>query len=313
MNHNVYRIKATIVKVVSNTARYLFLVALGYVLLYPFLFMISKSIQAPGDAYNPMVQWIPRNFSLSGFKVAMDVLDVPTAMLASLFYEIIAALLEIVSCAVAAYGLARFKFKGRGLLMGAVILNIFVPVNMIIIPIFVNFSHLDFLGILGFISKLIGTEIRPNLIDTPFVFWLPSIFGVGLKGGLFVYIYTRFFMGLPKELEEAAWVDGSGPLKTFMKIIVPSSGPAFVSVSLLALVWHWNDYFLPQMYLSQNYPLSVRLANIWDNMNNQTFVQFNAVTVVISGCLIFIIPPLIFYLVIQKKFITSIATSGIVG
>ena len=235
MNRNVYRTKKTILRILSNLARYLFLIALGYVLLYPFLFMVAKSVQAPGDAYNPMVQWIPRNFSLSGFKVAMDILEAGRSIFASLFYEIISALLEIVSCAVAAYGLARFKFKGRNLLMGAVILNIFVPINMIIIPLFVNFSHLDFLGILGFISKLIGTEIRPNLINTPFAFWLPSIFGVGLKGGLFVYIYTRFFMGLPKELEEAAWVDGSGPLKTFMKIIVPSSGPAFVSVSLLAI------------------------------------------------------------------------------
>ena len=313
MNLNVYRTKATILKMVSNLARYLFLAALGYVLLYPILFMVSKSVQAPTDVYNPMVQWIPRNFSLSGFKVAIEVLDMESSMVASLYYEIIAALLEIVSCAVAAYGLARFKFKGRSLLMGAVILNIFVPVNMIIIPLFVNFSHLDFLGIFGFISKLIGAEIRPNLINTPFVFWLPSIFGVGLKGGLFVYIYTRFFMGLPKELEEAAWVDGSGPLKTFIKIIVPSSGPAFVSVSLLAIVWHWNDYYLPQMYLSEGYPLSVRLANIWDNMNNQTFDQFNAVTVVISACLISIIPALVFYMIIQKKFITSIATSGIVG
>ena len=313
MNRNVYRTKANVMKIASSLARYLFLIAIGYVLLYPFLFMVSKSVQAPTDVYNPMVQWIPRNFSLSGFKVAIEVLDIPSSMFASLYYEIVSALLEIVSCAVAAYGLARFKFKGRNLLMGAVILNIFVPVNMIIIPIFVNFSHLDFMGILGFISKLIGTEIRPNLINTPFAFWFPSIFGVGLKGGLFVYIYTRFFMGLPKELEEAAWVDGSGPLKTFMKIIVPSSGPAFVSVSLLAIVWHWNDYFLPQMYLSENYPLSVSLANIWDNMNNQTFVQFNAVTVVISGCLISIIPLLIFYMVIQKKFVASITTSGIVG
>ena len=313
MKRNFYHTKSSIIKVVSNLARYLFLIALGYVLLYPFLFMVSKSIQAPGDAYNPMVQWIPRNFSLSGFKVALEILDIRSSMFASLSYEIISALLQIASCAVAAYGIARFKFKGRSLLLGAVILNIFVPVNMIIIPIFVNFSHLDILGIFGFISKLIGSEIRPNLINTPFVFWIPSIFGVGLKGGLFVYIYTRFFMGLPKELEEAAWVDGSGPLNTFIKIIVPSSGPAFVSVSLLAIVWHWNDYYLPQMYLSENYPLSVKLANIWDSMNHQTFEQFNAVTVVISACLISIIPALIFYLVIQKKFIASIATSGIVG
>ena len=125
MNLNVYRTKATISKMISDLARYLFLAALGYVLLYPILFMVSKSVQAPTDVYNPMVQWIPRNFSLSGFKVAIEVLDIESSMVASLYYEIIAALLEIVSCAVAAYGLARFKFKGRSLLMGSVILNIF--------------------------------------------------------------------------------------------------------------------------------------------------------------------------------------------
>lgn len=270
------------------------------------------------DYFNTSVQWISKDFTFENFITAFKALELPKSLWVTLIFEIVAALLQFCSCAVAAYGLARFNFKGRGLVSGMMILTILVPSTMIITPSYVNFSQTDFLGILGLISKIIGHEIRPNLIDTPLVFYLPSIFGVGLKGGLFIYIYSQFFKGLPKELEEAAAIDGAGPWKTFLRIVVPSSGNASITVLLFSVVWHWNDYYLSTMYLSDNKPLSaimyifsspqVEMAGI-----DLSMVMVQTRYVLAAACLLFLIPILLFYLVLQRKFIASIATSGIVG
>ncbi|MBR4099510.1 MAG: carbohydrate ABC transporter permease [Clostridia bacterium] len=226
--------------------------------------------------------------------------------------------MQFCSCMVAAYGLSRFKLKGKSIMMALLILNILVPTMMIITPSYVNFSRMDFFGILGLISKVVGTDIRPNLIGTPLVFHLPSLLAVGLKGGLFIYIFMQFFKGLPRELEEAAWIDGAGPWKTFLRIVIPSSGAASVTVLLFSIVWHWNDYYLAQMYMEDktlasslnSYSAVLAISKLG---LDTTMAGVSSIQLVTAGCLIFVLPLLIFYLFMQKKFINSIATSGIVG
>ena len=107
-----------------------------------------------------------------------------------------------------------------------------------------------------------GKELRPNILDTSWCFYLPSLFSVGLRSGILIYIYHQFFLGLPKELEEAAWIDGSAPPRTFLCIALPSSTVAVITVFVLSLVWHWNDYYLAVMYTSENFPLAVSLASL---------------------------------------------------
>lgn len=304
--------------VVANIFRYVFFLSLSYVLIYPFLFMILNSIMGVTDAYDATVTWVPKDPTLEHYANAWKVFDIGTVFTRTLIYEIVTALIQFMTCAVAAYGMARFKFKGQALLSGLMILNILVPSMMIIIPSYVQFSHLDFLGILGVIEDLTGKTIAPNIIGTPLVFYLPGLLGVGLKGGLFIYIYTQFFKGLPKELEEAAWIDGAGPWKTFLTIVLPSSGSAMITVLLFSIIWHWNDLFLAQMYMD-NPTFSVAISGF----SETTVVsQLNIsggeaslieVPILLAGCLMFVLPLLIFYLVIQRKFVASIATSGIVG
>jgi multiple sugar transport system permease protein len=236
----------------------------------------------------------------------------------TIVYEIFAALIQFASTAVAAYGLARFKIKGKGILTAIMILNILVPSMMIIIPSYLNYSYMDVFGILGLISKAIGKEIRPNIIGTPLVFYLPALTAVGLKGGLFIYIYTQFFKGLPKELEEAAWIDGAGAWKTFLSIVIPSSGSAIITVLLFSIVWHWNDFYLAQMYMDKpTFSVALRNFSVHDITEKieMSIDMANSLTVsiILAGCLIFLLPMMIFYLLMQRKFMASIATSGIVG
>lgn len=315
-NRNLYKTKQISKSVIVNIFRYLFLIAFSYVLLCPLIYIIANVFKDPKEFYDPTIMWIPKNFSLSGLKHAISGLKLKETFMNTLVFEMVAAAIEIISCAVAAYGLARFNFKGKNLLTFLMILTILVPANMIIIPSYVNFQYMDFLGILGGLGKLFGTELRPQLIDTPFVFWLPSVCAVGLKGGFFIYIYMQFFKGLPRELEEAAWIDGAGSWRTFITIIMPSSGVAMLTVSLFSFVWHWNDYYLAAMYLLDNVTLCVQLSRLPINLQGMGSSESAASGLgvgIMAGCLIFIIPMLILYLCLQKKFIASIANTGIVG
>ncbi len=303
--------------VVANIIRYVFFLSLSYVLVYPFIFMLVNSFMGISDSYDVTVKWVPKDPTLQNFVYAWTVFDIGKSLPRTLIYEIVTALIQFMTCAVAAYGMARFKIKGKGILSALMILNILVPSMMIIIPSFVQLSNFDPFGICTVLGKLFGWD-KPNLIGTPLVFYLPGLMGVGLKGGLYIYIYTQFFKGLPKELEEAAWIDGAGPWKTFLTIVLPSSGSAMITVLLFSVIWHWNDLFLAEMYMNeQTFSAAVSgfgQSTIVNMLNvDGAMAALIEVPVLLAGCLIFVAPVLIFYLLIQRKFVASIATSGIVG
>lgn len=304
--------------VVANILRYIFFLSLAYVLIYPFIFLVANAFMGVSDSYDATVTWIPKHPTFQNFINAFTVFDVGKTLPRTLIYEIVTALIQFFTCAVAAYGMARFKLKGKSVLSALMILNILVPSMMIIIPSFAQFSNFDFLGILSLVKKITGTDLRPNLIGTPLVFYLPGIMGVGLKGGLFIYIYTQFFKGLPKELEEAAWIDGAGPWKTFMTIVLPSSGSSLITVLLFSVIWHWNDTFLAEMYMNEP-TLPVAIGSFSQTTVVSTLniggdeASLIEVPILLAGCCIFIIPIMIFYVAMQRKFVASIATSGIVG
>lgn len=307
--------KKQILSFSGSAIRYIVLISFSYMLVYPIAFMISTALKTTVDYYDPTVQWIPKAFTFENFKLAFQAIDYIGSLMSTLINEIGAALIEIVSCMIAAYGLSRFNIKGQKILFGAMIITILIPFPMIIVPTYVNYSHFDVLGILNVLGNIFGTELRPSLLDSPAAFWLPSVFAVGLKGGMFIYIYSQFFKSLPRELEEAAWIDGAGPFKTFTSIIVPSSVSAVITVSLFSVVWHWNDYYLAQMYLSKEYPLGVQLVNIYSlTMSGvQGVTDMNQGSIIMAAAFLVIVPLIIFYIFVQKSFIESVATSGIVG
>ena len=276
---------------------------------------VSTSLQSQYQALDPSVVWIPKLITDENYKKAMLALDFSHSFLRSIEVNVLSAIIEVATCAVTAYGFARFKFKFKGLLMGLLILSIIVPQEMIAVPTYLQLRYADILGILGFLGKLIGTELRPSLINTPWSFWIPSILSVGLRSGLFIFIYMQFYKGLPKELEEAAYIDGAGPFKTFLKIIVPSSGTAIVTVTIFSVIWHWNEYYLSSIYFSSNFPLAVKLATIEETMNVMALV--NSVTnrngIIMAASLMFILPMLVMYMIVQRKFVKSVDSVGIVG
>lgn len=306
-------------RILFSVLRFVILLSIGYIVIYPLFYMIVTSL-ASGDAYRNSVRvWIPTEFSIKqNYIDAWNAFEYPKTVWNTFKTEIISAVIEICSCAIVGYGLARFDFKLKKLYTVILFLTILVPEMMILIPKVVNYSQIDFLGILGLINRITGIDLRPNLLNTVWAFWLPSFFGVGLRSGILIYIYIQFFRGLPRELEEAAWVDGAGPIRTFLNIAIPSSGVVILTVAVFSLIWHWNDSFLSSMYYTGDYPIAVRLDNFPVEIHQRLGIEFNvgnprSASIAMAGCILYIAPMLIFYMIVQRWFIESIDRVGITG
>lgn len=307
--------KDKIISIIVFIVRWLLILAVGYIILFPLLQMISQSIMTQEQYTDTSVVWIPKAVSLVNYKVAWETMAYPKTLLWTVVVNVLSALVQVFTCAITAYGFSRFNFKGKNFFMALLIFSIIVPAQMTVIPSYINLRNFDIFGILKFFGLIFGKDIRPNFIDTPLTFYLPSLLSVGLRSGLVIFIYMQFFKGLPKELEEASSIDGAGALRTFFTIVMPSSGVAITSVTILSVIWHWNEYFLSVMYFSNNNTLSVRLANLRLYLTNFGIDAQMAVTtgVIKAGSLLYILPMLILYLIMQRKFIQSIDRVGIVG
>ena len=304
-------------RIFYTAARLLVLSAIGYIIIYPLLQMIVTSVKDKNAFYDAARGWIPSSFNIkSNYSQAAEALKYWDGLKATLLYEMLAAVIEILTCAVTAYGFARFRFKFKGAFTACLFLTILIPETMLIIPRSLNFAHLDFMGLFGLFDKLTGIDIRPNIVGTPLAFWLPSLFSMGLRSGIIIYIYIQFFKSLPYELEEAAWVDGAGPVRTFVSIAVPSSSVVFVTVSVFSVIWHWNDNLISQMYLLDDFPLAVNLERMNITLKSMGYFieqDVEGQALFMAACVLFLIPPLVLYMILQRKFIESIDRVGITG
>lgn len=309
-------------KAAPNAAMFLLrmvlLVSIGFVIIYPLIYMIVTSLVSRNGFFNSTRVWIPEAISpLLNYKVAAELLDYGNSLWATVRYELVSALIEVCACCVTAYGFARFKFKFKGVLIGVLFLTILVPDMMVLIPRMANYSQMDILGIFGLLDKLTGIDLRPNILGTEAAFYLPSLFSMGLRSGIMIFIYMQFFASFPRELEEAAWIDGAGPIKTFLKIAVPSSGVAITTVLVFSLIWHWNDYLLCSMYLNNEYPLAMQLNLLPTNLTTMGYYLNpetpETLAFQMAGCVLFVTPMLIIYMILQRKFIESIDRVGITG
>lgn len=306
-------------KFVGNLAIALILIGLSYIILYPLIYSISQAVRSPLDMYDTTIIYIPKHFTFENFKNAWSVLEFPVALSNTFHISIWPTLLQVCSCALAGYGFARFKFRGKNLLFFLVLLTIIVPPSTIMVPLYTSFRLFDPLYIATAMHSF-GWIPQPylELTDSLWCFILPALFGAGLKSGLFVFVYRQFFSGFPKELEEAAYIDGCGAMKTFLRILVPNAAPAFVTVFLFCIVWYWNDYYTVPMFLPNMMTLPDALGNMYSNMTGDggAFRGEDAISlypILRAGIILYITPLLITFIILQKKFTESIARSGIVG
>ncbi len=308
-----------IIGIILAILRHVFLIGLCYVVLYPVLYMVSNAFKPISQYYDPSVVWIPRSLTLDNFKIVFTVMDVGKVLLNTLLIEILPAFISTFICMMVGYGLARFDFRGKALILGCVILTIIVPPQTISTSLYSSYRYFDFLGILSLLHNVFPTIGPINLIGTPWVTILPAIFGVGLKNGIFIFIFMQFFTGLPKELQEAAAIDGCGPFRTFLKIILPTAKNIVIAVLLLAVVWNWNDYYTPAMYIRTTDTMATAMAAFRANLENLHNMGTGleniqtANTQIQAAALIAILPLVILYVFLQKRFSEGIEDSGLTG
>lgn len=303
-------IRGVFVKIKKSVSvfRFVILAGLGFVIMYPLIYMISCSFRERRDMNDPTVIWIPRHFTLDVIKETMSAMDFGNTLKNTLILNIGCAVVQVISCAVTGYGFARFRFRFRNILFGIVIVMILVPPQIISLPLYSQFRNFG-----------IG-KFSVNLIDNMLTMYLPAMTGNGIRSGLMILIFRQFFRGLPKELEDAAYIDGCGAFRTFVQVMIPNAVPAFLTVFLFSVVWYWNDYYMNAMFFTHTRTISSVLRNIETELKLHLF---NSVSVEISpreqivwkeaGCLLSITPVLIMYVFLQKYFTEGIERSGIVS
>lgn len=319
-------------KAVWSVIRFLLFFIIGFVILYPLLQIVSKTFMPVEQYSDPSVIWIPKSLTLVNIKAAIMALDFWPAFGRTVVLCLGCAVIQVIMCAIVGYGFARFRFRLRGILFAMVVMTIVVPTQLVFIPQMVQYRYFDFFGISRVFGLVTGepyTKYTINLINSNVTFYLPSLLCVGVRSGLFIYIYRQFFRNMPKELEEAAKIDGCGPWRTFVKVMLPNAKASALTVFLFSIVWHWNETMMSNSFFSTgNKPLAVAVQTLADAYKNESLISSivdsglyggtgrnlqAAQGMAYGGALLFLIPPLVLYIFTQRFFVEGVESSGIKG
>lgn len=281
---------------------YFLIISIGFVYLYPILFIVSQSFKSIDDLLDPTVQWIPRSFYFENYIQAWRVLDFPKTLSTTLLNSVLPAAGQTISCALVGYGFAKFHFPGKSILFVLMMLTFIIPSQVVMIPLFLLFEQYGMLG-------------------SPLPFIIPAFFAMGLKSALFILIYTQFFRSIPVALEEAAQIDGASRLSIFFRIVLPISIPAMVVVFLFSFVWHWNETYTASLYLGDamsTLPLKLQQFNdaFMSMYGSQSTIGESAdinESIKLAGTMLVILPLLVLYFFAQKWFVEVTDKTGISG
>lgn len=310
-----YLLKKTILKYGVSICRFILLFGMCFLILQPIFNKISVSFMPEKDLYNPTVISIPENFTTGNYTLAAELLSYKKALFNSFFISLSIAIVQIAMSTLVGYGFARFEFPLKKIWWACVMLVVLIPPQTISSSLHLHFRFFDVLGIW---KLLTGDTI--NLRGSAIPYYLMSFCCMGLKNGLYIYMIRQFFRNIPKELEEAAYVDGCGTLKTFIRIMLPDAKPILTSCFLFSFVWQWTDGFYSKLFLGNVTLVSTSLSRLVDSLGaymQRILGVKTTISVAYSNCilstgtLMIIVPLIILYLFAQKGFVESLSSSGI--
>ena len=252
----------------------------------PFLWTVSTALKTNEQVFASPPQWIPHPFVWENFKRAWTDLPFPTFVWNTLFVTVCASFGQVLSASLVAYGFARFKFWGKDALFYLMLSTMMLPSQVTMIPVFLLWRQF-------------------GLIDTLAPLIIPAFFG----GGAFtIFLLRQFFLTVPKELDEAAMLDGATPFGIWWKVLLPLSKPALITVVLFSFLGHWDDFMGPLIYLNsmEKYTVSIGLRMFQDTFASQ-------LELMMAASLIHIIPTILLFFVAQRYFIKGIALTGLKG
>lgn len=282
---------------------YVILIVISYIYLYPLLYMLVTSFMSVDDLVNDAVHWIPTGIDFDNFKQAFEVMDFKNTIMDTLQLSIFPALAQVVICCLTGYAFSRYRFKGKALCWGLLILTFVLPSQATMVPQYLIFNEFDIIG-------------------TVWAYLLPALLGQGFKSTIITLVFYLFFSQISTSQIEAASLDGCGHFKVFFYIALPGVGAAFIIGFLFSLVWYWNETYLTSMFISNTkignthsmttllvkltqFEASYKLLNEGngDNTLNEAIRM--------AGTVICITPLLTVYFVLQKYFVQSVDMVGL--
>ncbi|HZK34160.1 MAG TPA: carbohydrate ABC transporter permease [Bacillota bacterium] len=289
--------------------RFILLTGLSFMILYPFIAKISAMFMSLDDLMNPTVWIVPQKPTLDNIKRVLAFGDYWIATGNTAMISMICAVLQTFICTMVGYGFAKFKFRGRGLFFALVVLTIIIPPQTIYISLYMKFRYFDVFGILEALG--IGSI---SMVETVLPVTLLSLTGLGLKNGLYIFVMRQIFKGVPKELNEAACVDGCGPIRSYFSIMMRIATPMMVSIFMLSFAWQWTDTFYSELFYRRMLVLPSILPRITTIASEHITADSMMSNVMLNtGVIMIIIPLIILYLFCQRLLIQGIERSGIVG
>lgn len=286
---------------------FVLLIGLSYVILYPFIFKLLAAFMSKEDLYNSLVEIVPMNWSLENVKFVIKETDYLVSLRNTGIYALLDAVLATASAALVGYGIAKFKFKGVNVLTVIVIVIMLMPIQTLSIPLYLNFRYFNPFGILS----LFGSK-GIKLVGTAWPMIVMAATSLGFRSGVFIILMRQYYIGVPNELLEAAWVDGAGPYKTFFSIVVPMAKSMFIVIFALSFAWQWTDTFYSNL-LYGDVKLLPTLVTMMKNVKLEQAEYYLDYVRANTAELMSITPLLLFYAVLQKKIIQGIERSGLVG
>ncbi len=287
---------------------YLMLIDFAVVFLIPIIYMVITGIESSVDFADASVVWIPkRPLYVSNMRAGVQAMDYWTTLWYTIKVVAACTLGHIFSGALVGYALGRLKFTGRNLLFGFVLLTLVVPAQAL------------------FDMNIRTYVLLMNDMDMIYRIIIPCFLGCGLNGGIFIFVFRQVYAGLPKELEEAAMIDGCGIFKTFTKIMLPLTSSAVLVCVILSVVWHWNDLYESSSYITayadgDTYLMSQRVYHLFlasgsslAASQSNYLSDYNGEQPTMWCTFLSLAPILAMYLLVQRNFMESVASTGIKG
>lgn len=307
-------------KVVFLIFKLVLLLGVSYVILFPYITKIAGSFMSASDFKDVTVILISKNPTLDQYKYIITENGYFSAFLNTFLVSLTIALIQTIICSLIAYGLAKFKFKGNSIVFGLVIFTMMVPQESLRFAMEMFFKLFGTSNPIGMLLSSMGI-IETGFINSLIPQYILAFTGLGFKNGLYIFLLRQFFKGVPDELEESAYVDGSSTFRTFFTIIIPLAIPMLVTVFIFSFAWQWTDDFYTSILFEPGY---------WDRQGSMQFMSsitgvpdslamatknLEAYSSAITGTatILIALPLIIAYLFVQKYIVQGIERSGIVG
>ena len=292
-------------------AKWILIIEICFIIVMPLVNVIVHSVFSIDDAYDALVYIVPKAPTFFNFEAAIKGLNYFTSLLLSVLYSGGLTLLQILVCSLVGYGFARFEIPFKKLFFAAVILTVVVPSHLTLAPLYDQMKSFDIFGVFGLFNG--GEGI--NLLGTFLPAALMTIFGTGLRAGLFIFLFRQSFKGLPNSLEEASMIDGAGHLKIYARVMLPNVIPVIITVFLLSFVWQYNDTLYTTQFMPAAEMISNKISTLQGSLHNVgNFTDYKQIELVVNAGVVLTLAPLVvIYVALQRHFVEGMQSSGIVG